>query len=216
VTGIAPGPARRALDLLVTVPTLVVLGPPLLVLMAAIRLTGRGPALFRQQRVGQGGECFEICKLRTMRRGTAGPDVTARDDPRVTRLGAVLRRTSLDELPQLWNVLRGEMTLVGPRPETPALAARYPAGCRWVFAHRPGITGPTQVRLRDTMALPGGAEVDVERYLAELVPARTALDATYLDRPTVSATLRVLAETALHLLGRPVPAPARSAVRTAR
>jgi len=204
---IAPGPARRALDLAVTVPALLLLGPVLLLLMAAIRLTSRGPALFRQTRVGQGGRPFQIYKLRTMRSGVAGPDLTASQDPRVTGLGRLLRRTSLDELPQLWNVLRGDMTLVGPRPETPGLAERYPADCRWIFAHRPGLTGVSQLRLRDAEVLPRGGAVNLEHYLAELVPARVAIDAGYLRRPTLIATIRVLVETARYLLGRSVTPP---------
>jgi lipopolysaccharide/colanic/teichoic acid biosynthesis glycosyltransferase len=205
---IAPGPARRCLDVVASGLALAVFGLPLLVLLVAVRATSRGPALFRQVRVGQGGRPFVMFKLRTMRTGITGPDVTASADVRVTRLGAVLRRTSLDELPQLWNVLRGDMTLVGPRPETVALAARYPADCRWVFAHRPGLTGPTQVRMRDALVLPPGAVVDIETYLTVLVPARTAIDATYLRQPSFSATVSVLVETVRHLTGERIPAGA--------
>ena len=205
---VAPGPARRALDLAVTVPALLLLGPVLLALLAVIRLTSRGPALFRQTRIGQGGRPFRIYKLRTMRCGAVGPDVTASQDPRVTRLGRLLRRTSLDELPQLWNVLRGDMTLVGPRPETPGLAERYPPDCRWIFAHRPGLTGVSQLRLRDVEVLPRGGAVNLEHYLTELVPARVAIDAGYLRRPTLLATVRVLIDTARYLFGRPVLVPA--------
>jgi lipopolysaccharide/colanic/teichoic acid biosynthesis glycosyltransferase len=154
-----------------------------------------------------------VYKLRTMRTGLAGPDVTATGDTRITGLGRVLRRTSLDELPQLWNVLRGDMTLVGPRPETLGLAERYPPECRWIFDHRPGLTGPTQVRMRDSSVLPAGA-VDVEHYLKVLVPARTAVDALFLQRPTLGATLSVLADTIRHLSGRQVRAAAPIADRT--
>jgi lipopolysaccharide/colanic/teichoic acid biosynthesis glycosyltransferase len=200
-----PSAARRALDVLVGTVGLSLAAVPLLVLMLAVRLTSPGPALFRQERLGQGGRPFRLVKLRSMRVDGTGPEYTAADDPRITRLGRFLRTTSLDELPQLWHVLRGEMTLVGPRPETPALAAGYPAGCRWVFAYRPGLTGPAQVRLRDADMLPAGAEVDTDTYLSLLVPARTAVEARYLARPTLWATLQVLGDTVRHLLGRPVP-----------
>jgi len=197
--------SRRALDVVVSVTGLVLLAPLMLLLALVVRLSSPGPALFRQRRVGSGRREFTMLKFRTMRVTHGGSEITARGDPRVTGVGALLRGTSLDELPQLLNVLRGEMTLVGPRPETPALAARYPEDCRWVLDHRPGITGPTQVRLRDVEALSGGAD-DTERwYLEVLVPRRVALDATYLDRPTLLATLVVLKDTALHLLGRPTP-----------
>ncbi|MDQ1738017.1 MAG: hypothetical protein QOH56_4268 [Pseudonocardiales bacterium] len=213
VASISPSPARRALDVLLAGSTLAVCGAPLLLLMLAVRLTSRGPSLFSQRRVGQGGRPFRMYKLRTMRTGLAGPDVTATGDARITGLGRVLRRTSLDELPQLWNVLRGEMTLVGPRPETLGLAERYPPECRWIFDHRPGLTGPTQVRMRDSSVLPAGP-VDVEHYLKVLVPARTAVDALFLQRPTLGATLSVLADTIRHLSGRQVRAAAPTAART--
>jgi lipopolysaccharide/colanic/teichoic acid biosynthesis glycosyltransferase len=200
--GTAPSPARRCLDVGVAGIALLVLGIPLLLLMAAVRLTSKGPALFCQVRVGQGGRPFVMYKLRSMRTGTSGPDVTAATDNRITPLGAMLRRTSLDELPQLWNVLRGDMTLVGPRPETVGLASRYPDGCRWVFEHRPGLTGPTQVRMRDSLVLPPGTEVDIDTYLQVLVPARTEIDATFLQDPTLSATVTVLGETWRYLTGR--------------
>jgi len=201
--GVAP--SRRALDVVVSVTGLVLLAPLMLLLALVVRLSSPGPALFRQRRVGSGRREFTMLKFRTMRVTHGGSEITARGDPRVTGVGALLRGTSLDELPQLLNVLRGEMTLVGPRPETPALAARYPEDCRWVLDHRPGITGPTQVRLRDVAVLTGSGD-DTERwYLEVLVPRRVALDATYLDRPTLLATLVVLKDTALHLLSRSTP-----------
>src|SRR5207244_10118364 len=114
-----------------------------------------GPVLYRQVRVGQGGRPFRLIKFRSMRPGD-GPEVTAGGDPRITRVGAILRRTSLDELPQFWHVLRGRMTLVGPRPDTVELASRYPQDCQWVLQHRPGITGPAQLYLRDAPTIPAG------------------------------------------------------------
>jgi len=212
--GISPSPARRALDLAVASVGLLLVALPLLVLMLAVRLTSPGPALFRQERLGQGGRPFMLIKLRSMRMNSGGPHITPADDPRVTRLGRVLRTTSLDELPQLWHVLRGQMTLVGPRPETPELANLYPAQCRWIFSFRPGLTGPAQVRLRDAEVLPVGAPPDQENYLTRLVPARTAVEARFLGRPTVVATLAVLGETARYLLARAVPAAQRSARST--
>jgi len=203
--GIGPGAARRALDLLVAVLGLAVLGVPMLLLMFAVRVESAGPALFRQVRIGQGGRPFTLYKLRSMRVGAGGPEVTAGADPRVTWLGQRLRSVALDELPQLWNVLRGHMTLVGPRPETVALAARYPAACQWVFAYRPGLTGPAQVRLHDADLFGAQSAVDTGAYLERVVPARTTIEARYLSDPTLRATLEVLADTVRHLAGRPVP-----------
>ena len=182
---------------------LVLLSPVLLAIAVLVRLSDRGPALYRQSRVGERGTPFILFKFRSMRRGSDGPDVTGTTDQRVTALGQVLRRTSLDELPQLLNVLRGEMTLVGPRPETVHLAALYPDSCRWVFGYRPGLTGPTQLHLRDPMVL--GSRPDAERYyLQTLVPQRVRCDLTYLADPSMTATLRLLWQTVRYLLGHAV------------
>lgn len=198
-----PSLVRRALDVVVAASGLLISAVPLLALMAAVRLTSPGPALFRQARLGQDGQPFIMYKLRTMRVHAGGPDITARRDPRLTRLGGLLRKTSLDEVPQLWNVLRGEMTLVGPRPETPGLAAGYPATCRWIFASRPGLTGPAQIRMRNADGQGPTEDARMADYFARVVPERIALDATYLAEPTLRATLGVLADTVRHLLGRP-------------
>jgi lipopolysaccharide/colanic/teichoic acid biosynthesis glycosyltransferase len=137
--------------------------------------------------------------------------VTARHDNRVTPLGQFLRSSSLDEVPQLVNVLRGDMTLVGPRPETPALAARYPADCQVVFAHRPGLTGPSQLQYRDSDALPADVS-DPERYYLEvLVPRKILLDMNYLAEPSLKETLTVIVATAAHILKLDRPARSRKA-----
>jgi lipopolysaccharide/colanic/teichoic acid biosynthesis glycosyltransferase len=174
---------------------------PLLVIVAiASRLSTHGSAIYRQIRVGQGGVAFPMYKFRSMRPGLGGPDITTPDDERVTRVGALLRASSLDELPQLFNVLRGDMTLVGPRPETVALALRYPPEWRGVFAYRPGLTGPVQVTFRD--AVPFGLD-DVEAYyVAELLPRRVELDLEYLANPTFKSTLTLMFATTSHVLSR--------------
>jgi lipopolysaccharide/colanic/teichoic acid biosynthesis glycosyltransferase len=196
------GPGRRALDVLVAASALVLLAPVLLAVAALVGATSRGPVLFRQRRVGQGGGTFVLLKFRSMSVGHgSGPQVTSHSDTRVTKVGRVLRRTSLDELPQLLNVLRGQMTLVGPRPETVELAARYPECHRWVLLHRPGLTGPCQIRLRDHEVVPSDVADLEDYYLTVLVPRRVVEDASYLEAPTVASTLRVLAETAAYLLG---------------
>jgi lipopolysaccharide/colanic/teichoic acid biosynthesis glycosyltransferase/O-antigen/teichoic acid export membrane protein len=196
---IAPSRGRRTLDLIVSVLALAVTWPLLVVLLLGARASTRGSAIYRQVRVGQGGVPFTMYKIRSMRAESGGPEITAPDDKRVTHLGALLRASSLDELPQLINVLRGEMTLVGARPETVALAHRYPPESRSVFAHRPGLTGPVQIRLRD--AVPPVADPEAY-YLEELLPTRIALDLEFLSNPTLLATLGLMAETAVHVLWR--------------
>jgi lipopolysaccharide/colanic/teichoic acid biosynthesis glycosyltransferase len=204
--GVAPSPARRVLDVAVAVAVLGLVWPLFLALILATRRSTGGSAIYRQLRVGEGGVPFTLFKFRSMRAGQAGPEVTAPGDDRVTRLGALLRKTSLDELPQLVNVLLGDMTLVGPRPETVALAGRYPEELRFIFRYRPGMTGPSQVLVRDEGVL--GQVADVENYyLAELVPHRVATDLGYLRYPTITETIRWLWDTLLYVtrIVRPRP-----------
>jgi len=200
LTSVAPSLERRAMDVAIAALVLAISWPLLIVLAAASRMSTHGSSIFTQPRVGQGGVAFPMYKFRSMRCGLDGPDVTTPGDRRVTRVGAVLRATSLDELPQLINVLRGDMTLVGPRPETLALARRYPSEWRVIFAHRPGLTGPVQVTLRDSV--PDGLE-DVEAYyLNDLLPKRMELDMAYLSNPTFASTLSLMFATASHVTSR--------------
>jgi lipopolysaccharide/colanic/teichoic acid biosynthesis glycosyltransferase len=205
--GVPPSRARRSLDIGVALLVLGLSWPLLLALVLAVRLSTGGSAIYRQRRVGEAGVPFTLYKFRTMRPGMFGPEVTAPGDRRVTRLGAVLRRSSIDELPQMVNVLLGHMTLVGPRPESVALARRYPAEFRSVFRYRPGVTGPSQVLVRDEKVLRNVSDVE-EFYLAELVPHRVATDLTFLENATLASTLRWLVETARYLIAVVRPRPA--------
>lgn len=213
--GVPLSRGRRALDITLAGVGLVVSAPVLAVAAVLVRAGSPGPVLFRQQRMGAGERPFTILKLRTMVVDAAGPGITLADDPRVTRVGDVLRRTSIDELPQLVNILRGDMTLVGPRPETVSLAVRYPASSRWVLQHTPGLTGPVQVRMRDatptcarvpeTGAEAAEVEALTERwYLEEVVPRRVVVDEEFLADPSLRRTVAVLAETVRYLV-RPHP-----------
>jgi lipopolysaccharide/colanic/teichoic acid biosynthesis glycosyltransferase len=182
---------------LVSVPVLLILGLAALLIL----MTDGRPVMFSQIRIGERGRAFTLYKLRTMRASQAGPTVTAQFDPRITPVGALLRRLSIDELPQLWHVLRGQMTLVGPRPESEQLAKRYPQPYRSVLLARPGLTGPAQLYYRERSALPPPGW-DVEAwYLTVLVPLRVRADREYLDRPTIRLTVGLLAQTALWLVG---------------
>jgi len=173
---------RRAFDILVAGLALALASPILVLAAIAIKLTSRGPVIYRQRRVGRGGAEFDLLKLRTMVQGAeqlgAGLWVDA-DDPRITRVGALLRRTSLDELPNLWNVLRGEMSLIGPRPTVPEQVAVYTERQRGRLAIRPGITGWAQVNGR--AALPWGQRIE--------------LDLQYIEHRSLALDLRILART---------------------
>ncbi len=181
--------ARRALDLVLGGLGSVLTAPLVALAAAAIRVESPGAAaLYRQRRVGRDGAEVEIVKLRTMvpgaeRRG-AGLAVD-QDDPRITRVGALLRRTSLDELPNLWNVVRGEMSIVGPRPTVPSQVERYTARQRGRLAVKPGITGWAQVNGR--AALPW--------------PERIELDLFYVEHRSLRLDLEILARTARMVLG---------------
>ncbi len=189
--------AKRALDIGASAAGLLMLAPLGLCAAAAIAREDGRPMIYRATRVGRYGRPFTMYKLRTMRRDAAsrGPAITTAADPRVTRVGRLLRRTRIDELPQLWNVLRGEMSLVGPRPEDPAYVALYtPAQCV-VLTVRPGITGLAQLAFADeTRRLrPGHAHED---YVNVVLPAKLVIDLEYVATLSPWRDLRILARTA--------------------
>ena len=184
---------KRALDLAVAVPLLVILSPVLVALAAAVRLTSRGPAFHRATRVGRDGRPFTMLKLRTMRAGP-GAAITTRDDPRMTALGRALRRARLDELPQLFNVVRGEMSIVGPRPEDPRFVALYSEEQRAVLALRPGITGAAQLVFRDEAALLDPADPEGS-YIRAVLPRKLAIDLEYARGRSLAGDLRIMGMT---------------------
>lgn len=191
---------KRVLDVIGASLALLCLLPLLLLLAALVRLSSPGPIFFRQQRVGRGGRLFWLYKFRTMRVANSGPAITARGDGRITPVGRRLRQWKLDELPQLLNVLRGEMSLVGPRPEVPEYVRHYTEEQRQVLTVRPGITGLTQVEFRNEEALLAG-RADVEAcYLGTLLPAKLQLDLCYIRERTLAGDLRLLLRTVLALL----------------
>ncbi len=175
--------------------------PVALPLMAAIalwvRLDSPGPALFRQERVGRGGRLFRIHKFRTMQaRGGDGPHLTAAGDARITRAGRWLRRTKLDELPQLIDVLLGDMSLVGPRPEVPRYMALYPDDARRrILSVRPGITDRAAIAFRDEERLLA-ASADPERtYVEQIMPIKQRHYLDYVARRSLTGDLRILLDT---------------------
>jgi lipopolysaccharide/colanic/teichoic acid biosynthesis glycosyltransferase len=141
---------KRLFDIVFAAVGLVVLSPLLLLVAVAVKVSSRGPVLFRQERIGQGGRAFYIVKFRSMvaNAENAGPSITPEGDPRVTRIGRFLRKTKLDELPQLWNVLVGEMSFVGPRPEVPKYVSQYTPEQRRVLELKPGITDLATLEFR--------------------------------------------------------------------
>jgi lipopolysaccharide/colanic/teichoic acid biosynthesis glycosyltransferase len=195
-----PDPAwKRALDVAVSALGLALLSPLLLALAAWIKLDSPGPVFFRQERVGWRGAPFRIHKFRTMRHDPSagpGPAITVGRDPRITRAGAFLRRTKLDELPQLIDVLRGCMSLVGPRPEVPRYVAMVPEPLRTkVLSVRPGITADASIEFRDESTLLAKAADPEREYVEVLMPAKLRAAERYVDEMSLGTDLRVIAAT---------------------
>lgn len=195
--------AKRLFDIVVSLAALLLLALPMLAVAAWIRLDSPGPVFFRQQRVGRHGVPFAIHKFRTMRHGAGGLALTVGDDARITRAGHWLRRTRLDELPQLLDVLAGDMSLVGPRPEVPRYVALYPPGLRELaLAVRPGITDPASLAYIDEAALLAAAADPEREYVERILPAKLQAAAAYAERATLASDIAVLARTARALLGK--------------
>lgn len=189
--------AKRLFDLLAAAIGLVLLALPGLVLALLIRLDSPGPVFFRQERVGRHGRTFRIHKFRTMCVGAERQgQLTVGDDHRVTRVGAVLRAHRLDELPQLIDVLRGDMSLVGPRPEVPRYVALYPPGLRErVLAVRPGITDPAALAFRGEATQLAAAPDPEREYVEVILPRKLALAADYAAQASLWTDLGVVART---------------------
>lgn len=192
---LAEVPGKRAFDILVALSVLIA-GAPLWILIAcAIWLQSGGPIVHRATRIGLAGKPFTMFKFRSMIKDAArqGPAVTGPDDPRVTRVGRVLRFLKMDEMPQLFNILRGDLSIVGPRPEDPRYAALYTPEQRRVLAIRPGLTNPAMIKYRHEQELLAAAGGDPERvYLTVHMPDRLRMDLEYLERRSFRYDMRVL------------------------
>ena len=183
---------------------LVLLSPVFVVVAVAIAATSPGPVFFRQVRIGRHGEPFRMYKFRSMRvdAEALGGQLTVSGDPRVTRVGAFLRASKIDELPQLINVLVGEMSLVGPRPEVPRYVALYTPEQRRVLEVRPGITDPASIRYRDESAVLARAADPERAYVEEVLPHKLAINLAYLERRSVASDVGVILATFWRLLWR--------------
>jgi lipopolysaccharide/colanic/teichoic acid biosynthesis glycosyltransferase len=203
---------KRILDMVGAITGLAILWPLFIILAVLVRLSSPGPVIFRHLRVGQHGRLFEVLKFRTMHATgeQAGPQVTIAGDPRLTPLGRKLRNLKLDELPQLWNVLRGEMSLVGPRPDVPGYADKLTGSLARVLQLRPGITGPASLFLRDEEALLGTIADPLAYYDEVLFPLKVRIDLAYLEEWTlrkdiayIIVTIAPFADRWLHVIPRP-------------
>lgn len=195
---------KRLFDILFSLIGLVALSPAIALISLVIKMDSAGPILFKQKRVGVGGFTFDIFKFRTMRVASAddSPQITVGRDPRVTKAGIFLRHWKLDEIPQLLNVVRGEMSFVGPRPEVPKYVALYPDRLRViVLSVRPGITDPCSIALRSEGDLLAVAE-DPERFYVEtLLPRKLQLASDYVTKRSMLSDIMIILQTIGVILG---------------
>ena len=179
---------------------LLVAAPVLVLCAAAIVLTDGRPILFRQVRFGKAGKTFELLKLRSMSNHAAGRKVTARSDPRITSVGRVLRNYKLDELPQLWNVVRGDMSLIGPRPEVPEYVDLADPRWKAVLSVKPGLTDLATLAFRNEETLLAGADDTESLYRNWLLPRKLELSAHYIATRTWASDIRLLTLTLWHTI----------------
>lgn len=196
--------SKRLFDMAFSALALVLLAPLLVAMAAWIRFDSPGSIFFRQTRIGREGQPFRIYKFRTMQVGAdaAGPAITVGEDERITRAGHWLRRTKLDELPQFINVLAGDMSIVGPRPEVPCYVALYPAELRdTVLSMRPGITDLASIEFRDESTLLGCSSDPERTYVEQILPVKLRYAADYASSHSLWGDLQIVARTAAALLG---------------
>lgn len=194
--------SKRLFDVAAAAAGLILLAPALLAIALWIRLDSPGPALFRQRRVGRHGRHFDIYKFRTMAdRSDEGRQLTVGQDPRITRAGRFLRRTKLDELPQLLNVLEGTMSLVGPRPEVPRYVDRYPPAVRQtVLSVAPGITDLAAILYKDENDILGRAQDPERAYVETILPVKLEYYQRYVRERTFWLDLRIIFRTLAAIL----------------
>jgi lipopolysaccharide/colanic/teichoic acid biosynthesis glycosyltransferase len=193
--------AKRLLDIVASAVLLALLVPVILVVVVAIKAESSGSALYRCRRIGLGGREFLMLKFRKMYDGASGPPLTLSSDTRLTRVGRFLARTKLDEIPQLWNVLKGDMSLVGPRPEDPSFVELLATEYRTILTVRPGITGLSQLAFaREGEIL--DRDDRIAHYLTRLLPQKARLDAMYALHSSLRMDFRILAWTAVAVVLR--------------
>jgi len=195
---------NRVFDILFSIFILLLTFPLAIVIAIIVKLSSRGPVFYVQERIGRGEKPFHLYKFRSMRSGYGGEGtlLTVKDDSRITGVGHFLRRFKLDELPQFLNVLFGDMSVVGPRPEVPKYVKSYTPEMRRVFDYRPGITDPASIQFRDEPALLAASKEPEATYLEEILPQKVNMSLRYLARRTLLSDIGVILRTISIMLGR--------------
>jgi lipopolysaccharide/colanic/teichoic acid biosynthesis glycosyltransferase len=188
---------KRALDILAATIGLILLSPVLVIAACCIKLASRGPVLYRQVRIGKRARPFQILKFRSMTIQASNSDlkITVAGDSRVTPVGKFLRHHKIDELPQLWNVIRGDMSLVGPRPEVPVYIEEYTQEQRIVLSARPGITDPASLAYRHEEEILAGQADPEQFYRTKILPDKLARNRAYLEKITLQNDIRIILKT---------------------
>ncbi len=182
---------KRGLDVVVSLLFLLVFAVPLCLIALTIKLDSQGPIFFRVRRVGRHGESFQMLKFRKMHHDATGGPLTMHQDPRLTRIGALLTRTRLDELPQLWDVLCGRMSIIGPRPEDPAFVAMHREDYDRILAVRPGITGLSQLAYKEEATIVDASR-PVDDYVTRILPQKLTMDKLYASAWTIKLDVEVV------------------------
>jgi len=196
---------RRVFDVVASAIGLTVVSVPLAAAAVVVACSSTGPIIFRQRRIGAGGRPFWLYKFRTMHVNAEGPGLTVDDDGRVYPAGRFLRRWKIDELPQLWNVLRGDMSIIGPRPEVEQFVRHYTPEQACILAGKPGLASVSTVLFANEAELLRHATDPVALYISELMPRKLAVDIQYERRRTFWTDLRLLADIALSVVRRRRP-----------
>lgn len=192
---------KRMIDVILAGAGVLLISPILLVIVLWIKVDSEGPVLFRQQRVGRHGRLFWIYKFRTMVHAGPGNQklLTIGRDPRITRSGAILRKYKLDELPQLFNVLKGEMSLVGPRPEVPYYVRYYTESQRKVLRVKPGITDWASIKYKDESMLLDQADEPEDTYIKHIMQDKLQLNLRYINEATIFKDIQIILQTMLKI-----------------
>ncbi len=186
---------KRLLDLVAAGAFLLVSWPVLALIALAVRVDSPGRAFFRHERIGRNGVPFDVLKFRSMAPSSGGPELTSGDDARITRIGSILRKYKIDELPQLINVLRGEMSLVGPRPEVKRYVDAYPDEYAQILRVRPGMTDPASLEFHNEQELLAEVGSPEEYYLETLLPKKLALSMSYVEEQSFVGDVRLILQT---------------------
>jgi lipopolysaccharide/colanic/teichoic acid biosynthesis glycosyltransferase len=192
----------RSFDIAVASAGLLIMALPMLLIAAAIKIFDSGPVFYRQRRIGLGGKPFWLYKFRSMKVSQGGPAVTGEGDSRITAVGRVLRKWKLDEVPQLFNVLKGDMSIVGPRPEAETLTKNYTAEQRRLLNFKPGIAGLSQLVYPHEAEILGRCPNPEEVYLKLFMPRKIAIDLEYEERRTFWSDLLLLGEILVFVIRR--------------